>query len=109
MNFTSTENTAAVIRATEILPHAEVVFIDELVEETEIIGKYIRVTGIVEFYDAASKTARLTEKDHYIILDMGLCNNTLTIGSMFQVFGEIFPSGTKVNLNAFFCFYITFS
>ena len=97
MSFASAESTAEV-RPTEILPHAEVVFINELFGQIGSVGKYIRVTGIVEFYDAATNMARLADKDEFIIVDMGLCSNTVTIGSMFQIFGEIFPAGARVSL-----------
>ena len=79
--------------------HGTVCFIDELVDGGARLsaGRYVRITGILDSYDAASNFAIISDKGNALAIDMQLCSTGLQIGSMYQIFGTITPVGTKVN------------
>ena len=77
---------------------AEIVTIDELCNDSERLGKYVRITGSLEYYDPTSNTAKCSHNQFYVYIDMELADHkSLSPSCQCQFFGEICAPHSKVN------------
>jgi hypothetical protein len=82
------------------VPHAEVLFLHELASlsapapaERE---RYIRTIGVIDSYHVPSRTCVLSHKGASAVVDVELVRAELSVGSVYQVFGELQSVGAKV-------------
>mmetsp|Transcript_8325 Transcript_8325/g.8488 ORF Transcript_8325/g.8488 Transcript_8325/m.8488 type:complete len:133 (+) Transcript_8325:143-541(+) len=73
-----------------MLQSAEILLIEELYSHPSIIGKYVRITGALDFYDNITNTAKCTHKDRCIYIDMELADaKSLSPSCQCQCLGQI--------------------
>lgn len=78
------------------VPHAEVLFLHEVLSVTDPVGRYIRTTGVVESFDAPSSCCIISHKGETFPIDAELIRSEISVGSTYQVFGEVQHAGEKV-------------
>lgn len=78
------------------VPHAEVLFLHELAAAQDIGGRYVRTTGEVSAFDVASHTCVISHKGASFAVDVELIRSPITLGGMYQVFGEVQHIGARV-------------
>ena len=78
------------------IPHAEVLFIQEITSAEDPIGKHVRTIGVIDTHDVPSGTCIISYKSSTLAIDVELIRSEIKEGSVYQVFGEINPVGLKV-------------
>jgi Telomere-capping, CST complex subunit len=82
-----------------MLRSATILSIKEILQqESNVIGRYVRVTGCMEFYDLNTKLAICTYESNSILIDIELADISSCIPTpcLCQFFGEIYTMDDKV-------------
>eukprot|EP01041_Mallomonas_annulata_P008814 gene8815-18243_t len=87
-----------------MLRPAEILFIEDLYRDPEVIGKYVRITGLLEFFDATTNTSRCSYEGHFVYIDMEYANpkgvfhlcQFQFIGEILDGKGKLFPGNISV-------------
>lgn len=76
--------------------HAEVIFLDELLASIDPVGRYIRTIGVIEAHHVLPAVCILNHRSQSVPVDLELIRAEISVGSTYQIFGEVQQIGSKV-------------